>query len=114
MLTMMMCKEVDTCAYQATCSGDKDSPFGHKMSMVMNFLRCVGYKMFACCAMNEMMMKLPMGPMSDEPMDDAAKMTAMMAHMAQNAQNDPMEMEKEGSFMMIMQTMFGPMSPFMQ
>merc|ERR1719495_1738513 len=103
MLTMMMCKEIDTCAYQSMCSGDKDSPFGYKMSMVMNFLKCVGYKMFASCAMNEMMFKLPIGPMEG---DMATQMTAMTAHMAQNGQKDPMEMENEGIFMMIMQTMF--------
>jgi len=114
LLTMNMCKEIDTCAMQSMCSMDMDSAFGPKIAQMMNFMKCAGYKLFGACAMNEMMMKMPMGPVADGPLDDATMMAHMAAHMAEQGQQDPEEMEKEGTFMMIMQTMFGPMSPFMQ
>merc|ERR1711962_738850 len=116
-LTMSMTNDIDHCAKETSCLMDKDSPFGPKVSRMMNFLRCVGYKFFKCCVINEMMLKLPMGPMSPEPLDDATKLQHMATHMAEASNKDPMEMmkenAKEGAFMMIMQTMFGPQSPFM-
>merc|ERR1712180_407821 len=112
-LTMSMTNDIDHCAKETSCLMDKDSPFGPKISKMMNFLRCVGYKFFKCCVINEMMLKLPMGPMSPEPLDDATKLQHMATHMAEASNKDPMEMMKEGAFMMIMQTMFGPQSPFM-
>merc|ERR1712106_318181 len=107
-LTMSMNQEIAKCHSKSMCSMDNmDSPFGPKLTQMMDYAKCIGYGFFKSCAMSEMMMKLPSGPITEEI--KAATMADRAAY-----QPDEEEMKKEGAFMNIIMTMFGPMSPFMQ
>merc|ERR1719244_954483 len=65
-LTMTMQKEMTMCHAKSMCAMD-ESPFGPKLTKMMNYLRCLGYGFFKSCVMSEMM-KLPSGPVTDEEM----------------------------------------------
>ncbi|CAL4184037.1 unnamed protein product [Meganyctiphanes norvegica] len=106
-ITMSMQKEIAMCHAKSMCHMDMESPFGPKLSKMMAYAKCIGYGMFKSCAMNEVMMKMPMGPMNE------TTMPAFMAAMGGGG-FDPEEAEKDSAFMGIIMTMFGPMSPFMQ